>query len=59
MFQWSVVKVSVTVAFLYVKFHQIPLKCTSANEYPSSDDNRKVNIPVRGDCFACDGLLII
>ena len=35
MFQWSVIRVNVTVFFFNVKK---PLTCTLANEYPSSDE---------------------
>ena len=36
----------------------IPLTCTLANEYPSSNAIRRKNGTVRGDCIACDALLI-
>ena len=35
----------------------IPLTCTLANEYPSSNEISKKNGTVRGDCIACDALL--
>ena len=35
----------------------IPLTCTLANEYLSSNDISKKNGTVRGDCIACDALL--
>ena len=35
----------------------IPLTCTLANEYPSSNEISKKNGAVRGDCIACDALL--
>ena len=34
----------------------IPLTCTLANEYPSSNEISKKNGTVRGDCIACDAL---
>ena len=37
----------------------IPLTCTLANEYPSSNKISKKNGTVRGDCIACDALLNI
>ena len=37
----------------------IPLTCTLANEYPSSNEIRKKNGTVRGDCIACDALFSI
>ena len=35
----------------------IPLTCTLANEYTSSNEISKKNSTVRGDCIACDALL--
>ena len=35
----------------------IPLTCTLANEYPSSNEISKKNSMVRGGCIACDALL--
>ena len=35
----------------------IPLTCTLANEYPSSNEISKKNGTLRGDCIACDALL--
>ena len=32
----------------------IPVTCTLANEYPSSNEVSKKNGTVRGDCIACD-----
>ena len=37
----------------------IPLTCTLANEYPSSNEISKKNGTVRGDCIACDALFLI
>ena len=37
----------------------IPLTCTLANEYPSSNEIRKKNGTVRGDRIACAALLYI
>ena len=34
----------------------IPLTCTLANEYTSSNEISKKNVTVRGDCIACDVL---
>ena len=34
----------------------IPLTCTLANEYPSSNEISKKNGTVRGDCIACYAL---
>ena len=34
----------------------IPLTCTLANEYLSSNEISKRNSAVRGDCIACDAL---
>ena len=34
----------------------IPLTCTLANEYPSSNEISKKNSTVRGDFIACDAL---
>ena len=36
----------------------MPLTCTLANEYPSSDEISKKNDPVQGDCIACDALFV-
>ena len=36
-----------------------PLICTLANEYPSSYEISKKNGPVKGDCIACNALLIL
>ena len=36
----------------------ISLTCTLANEYPSSNEISKKNGTVRGDCIACDALLV-
>ena len=37
----------------------IPLKCTLANEYPSSNEISKKNSTVQGDCIACTALLLL
>ena len=37
----------------------IPLTCTLANEYPSSNEISKKNGTVQGDCIACDALFLI
>ena len=34
----------------------IPLACTLANEYPSSNEISKNNSMVRGDCITCNAL---
>ena len=36
----------------------IPVTCTLAYEYPSSNENSKKNGTVRGDCIACDALFV-
>ena len=36
----------------------IPLTRTLAYEYPSSNETCKKNGTVRGDCIACDALLV-
>ena len=38
---------------------QIPLTCTLVNEYPSSNEIKKKNGTVCGDCIGCDALLHI
>ena len=50
------IDVKITVFFL--KF-TIPLTSTLGNEYPSSNETSKKNGTVRGDCIACDALLIL
>ena len=37
----------------------IPLASALENEYPSSNETSKKNGTVRGDCIACDALLVI
>ena len=37
---------------------RIPLTCTLANEYPSSNEISKKNGTVRGVCIACDALFV-
>ena len=37
----------------------IPIICTLANEYPSSNKISKKNGTVRGDCIPCDALLLL
>ena len=36
----------------------IPLTSTLGNEYPFSNETNKKNGTVRGDCIACDALLL-
>ena len=54
MLYWSVINVKVTVFVFKCLNSTIPLTCTLANEYPSSDEISKKKGPVRGDCIACD-----
>ena len=37
----------------------IPLTCTLANDYPSSNEISKKNGTVGGDCMVCDALFIL
>ena len=37
----------------------IPLTSTLGNEYPSRNETSKKNGTVRGDCIACDALLLV
>ena len=48
MFQWSVINVKVT-GFFNVLNSTMPLTCTLANAYPSSDEISWKNGPVQGD----------
>ena len=50
--------VKVAVLFLCLNA-TISLTSTLGNEYPSSNETSKKNGTVRGDCIACDALLII
>ena len=59
MFKRSVIDVNVTVCFCFVfkcLNATIPLTCTLANEYTSSNEISKKNSTVRGDCIASDAL---
>ena len=51
------IDVKVAVFFLCLNA-TIPLTSTLGNEYPSSNETSKKNGTVRGDCIACDALLI-
>ena len=51
------IDVKVTVFFKCLNV-TIPLTCTLANEYPSSNEISKKNSTVRGDRIACDALLL-
>ena len=45
--------------FFYCLNATIPLTSTLGNEYPSSNETSKKNGTVRGDCIACDALLVL
>ena len=55
----SVIDVKVTFFFTFFNCLNatIPLTCTLANEYTSSNKISKKNSTVRGDCIAFDALL--
>ena len=57
MFWKSVIDVKVTL--FKCLDATIPLTCTLANEYPSSNAISKKNNSVRGNCIACNALLSI
>ena len=58
MFKRSMIDVNVTV-FFKCSNAAIPLTCTLANVYPSSNEISKKNGTVRGDCIACGALLLL
>ena len=53
------VKVAVFFFFFLCLNATIPLTSTLGYEYPSSNETSKKNGTVRGDCIACDALLLL
>ena len=57
MFKRSVIDVRITDFFKCINA-TIPLTCTSANEYPSSNEISKKKSTMREDYIACDALFL-